>query len=80
MQLGSVARSDIKEGAKEYVHALSDEELRKFGENPKQCRANLGVLCETKNNNGVIEYTLRNHYQNMVHCEKMDLFVFTTEM
>ena len=39
--------------AKEFVVALSENELRKFGGNAKQCFAHHGVLCEVIFNESV---------------------------
>ena len=53
--LQACKKSSIKKASKKYIVTLNDKELSAFGENPKQCVSNYAVLCEAKNESGIIE-------------------------
>ena len=53
--LQACKKSSIKKASKTYIVTLNDKELSSFGENPKQCVSKYAVLCEAKNECGIIE-------------------------
>ena len=53
--LQACKKSSIKKASKTYIVTLNDRELSAFGESPKQCASKYAVLCEAKNECGIIE-------------------------
>ena len=53
--LQACKKSSIKKVSKKYIVTLNDKELSVFGENAKQCASKFAVLCEAKNECGIIE-------------------------
>ena len=53
--LQACKESSIKKASKTYIVTLNDKELSEFGEYSKQCISQFAVLCEAKNECGIIE-------------------------
>ena len=53
--LQACKESSIKKDSETYFVTLNDEELSEFGENAKQCASKFAVLCEAKNECGIIK-------------------------
>ena len=53
--LQACKKSSIKKVSETYIVTLNDKELSEFGENAKQCASKFAVLCEAKNECGIIE-------------------------